>query len=79
MKTGLFFVIAAMIGGCRTGKDIQVKMVNAELVKIDTVRRFSFSEKVLTWQSADNIRYVSFEPMEKSYTVGSKVLVMVER
>jgi len=71
-------IIIAVLG-CRAGKDIQVKFVNAKLIKIDTVQRFTKYEKVLTWQDDDKIRYTSYLSMEKHVAVGMQMLVMRRR
>ena len=80
MKT---IIVVAMINisvlGCRTGKEIQVEFITAKLIKIDTVKRFTEYEKVLTWQDNDNIRYTCYLPMKKHVTVGMEMLVMRRR
>ena len=79
MKTIIIVMIIIAVLGCRTGKDIQVVFVNAKLIKIDTVQRFTTYEKVLTWQDDDNIRYICYLPMKKNVSVGMQMLVMRRR
>ena len=79
MKTILVAMIIIALIGCSAGKDIQVEFVTAKLIKIDTVQRFTEYEKVLTWQSDDNIRYTSRLPMKKQVFVGMQFLVMRRR
>ena len=79
MKTSIVAMIIIAVLGCRTGKDIQVEFVNAKLIKIDTVQRFTTYEKVLTWQDDDNIRYICYLPMKKNVSVGMQMLVMRRR
>ncbi len=80
MKTMVVLIAAAMFYcGCATEKEVQVEMVNAELVAIDTVQRYDSYEQVLTWKCSDNIRYVSFEPMSKYFKVGTILPVMLKR
>lgn len=70
---------AAIVFGCATEKEVQVALVNAELVNIDTIQRYNSYEQVLTWKCPDNVRYVSFEPISKYYKVGTVLPVMIKR
>lgn len=79
MKIIIVIILIIAVLGCRTGRDIQVEFVVAKLIKIDTVRRFTEYEKVLTWQDTDNIRYTCYLPMKKNVTVGMEMLVMRRR
>lgn len=72
-------VVAIALFSCAPQNDIQVEFVNAELVKIDTVQRFSGREKMLTWRTPNNIQYISYASMEDVYMVGIRVPVMVKR
>ena len=79
MKTTIVAMIIIAVLGCSPGKDIQVEFVNAKLIKIDTVQRFTTYEKVLTWQDTDNIRYISYLPMKRHVAVGMEMIVMRRR
>ena len=71
MKT---FLAAAVliIAGCTTTKEINVELVSAQLIRIDTVFRESNNPKqVLTWRDKDNIQYISFTTMDRTYPVGT--------
>ena len=73
-------VVAAALLGCSSGKELQVEMVSAQLVKIDTVyRQSSFQQQLLTWRDQDKIEYVSFVPMTQSYNVGTIITVLRQR
>jgi hypothetical protein len=77
MKTILVVAMSLMaIFGCRVEKDIQVEMVRAELIKIDTVFRSPKTLQLLTWKDRDDVRYISYESLERSFIVGTSMLVM---
>jgi hypothetical protein len=75
---GAIALVIALIG-CRTQKEIQVEMVQAELVKIDTIVRQFHEQKLFTWRDKDNILYVSFMPMNYNYPIGSSMVVFRAR
>jgi len=80
MKT--FFVSAALVAlcSCVARKEVQVQMVNAPLVKVDTVYRFNTDpQKQLTWKDENDIEYVTFASLGTSYPIGSKMMVLVRR
>lgn len=79
MKTILGIVGLVLLAGCSTHREIQVEMVTAELVKIDTVYRQPNEQKLLTWRDKDNIEYVSFIPMNQNFILGSTMTVLRTR
>jgi hypothetical protein len=79
MKTILAIAAVILMYGCYSFKESQVQMVNAELVKIDTIYRYEKHQQVLTWKTDRNIEYVSYAAMGPVFTVGSRVTVFVTR
>ncbi len=81
MKTFLvaMVVVAAIAVGCSSVKPLQMEIVRAELIKIDTVFRQQNEKKLLTWRDQDNIEYVTFMPMNQSFPLGVSMLVMRSR
>jgi uncharacterized protein YxeA len=83
MKTTLMaiaFAGAVAAIGCTSTKDIQVEMVNAELVKIDTVYRQSSQEQQqLTWRDRNNVEYTSYVSMTQRYPIGMTMVVLRQR
>jgi len=81
MKTTLllFAVIAAV--GCTNLKQVQqVDMVQAKVIRIDTVFRYPEHVKQLTWKDADDIQYISFVSIyNELYGIGSSMYVMRRR
>ena len=79
MKTIVVAMGIVAVTGCSSTKQIQVELVNAELIKIDTVFRQPKDLKQLTWRDQDHIQYVSFASMNEAYTLGTRLLVMRAR
>lgn len=79
MKTILAAVSFIAIIGCSTQKEIQVEMVQAELIKIDTVFRQPKEQKLLTWRGQDNVEYISFVSMNQTYSLGTSMMVLRTR
>jgi hypothetical protein len=79
MKTILMALLVAGITGCFTSKEIEVEMVQAELIRIDTVARHPDHQKMLTWRDQDDIDYISYAAMFESFSVGQRMLVMRRR
>lgn len=81
-------IVAALVGvctlcGCYSRREIQVEMVSAELIKIDTIYRFAGDaespKQQLTWRDDQNTEYVSFVPMKTSYLLGTRMAVLRSR
>jgi hypothetical protein len=79
MKTILAYLGVIALIGCGSQKEIQVEMIAAKLVKIDTIYRQPHEQKLLTWRDKDNVEYVSFMPMNYSYPLGSSMIVLRTR
>lgn len=84
MKTSLLMlIIAAALTGCYSRRQIQVEMVSAQLVRIDTIYRYNGEdEKVkqqLTWRDTENIEYVSYVPLQTIYQLGTRMAVLRTR
>ena len=54
MKTIIAIAAIVLFCGCYSYKEMQVQMMNAELIRIDTVYRYERAEQVLTWKGTDN-------------------------
>jgi len=80
MKTIVSIAAITMLCSCAASyKEVQVEVVNAELVRIDTISRYNKTEKVLTWKSSDNVRFVSYADIGSNYIVGSRMMVLMRR
>ena len=82
MKTLIIPLLAATaLAGCFSNREIQVEMVNARLVRIDTIHRYSESEwkKQLTWRDNQNMEYISYAPLQAMYSVGTTMAVLRSR
>lgn len=80
MKTFLISAALVALYSCAARKEVQVQMVNARLVKIDTVFRFDKNpQKQLTWRDDFDIDYVTYASLATSYSVGTKMMVLIRR
>ena len=80
MKTILLVAIVIALFSCSAPKELQAEMVNAQLVKIDTVFRYADTPKqLLTWRDDNRIDYVTYVPLNNYFTVGSRMVVLVKR
>ncbi|HEV7783420.1 MAG TPA: hypothetical protein VGO58_19230 [Chitinophagaceae bacterium] len=79
MKTILIALFITGITGCYTSKEIEVEMVQAELIRIDTISRHPDNQKMLTWRDQDQIDYVSYAAMHENYSLGLRMMVMRRR
>lgn len=74
------FVIAAAIAftSCASTREgIQADLVSAELIRIDTIERYvNRYQQLLTWRTNDQIEYVSYVPMGRKYTIGTRMAVL---
>ena len=81
MKTSLFFIalVAAFLTGCYSTKQVQVEMVNATLVRIDTINRETqYQKQLYTWKDQSNIEYTSFVSMSNRYALGTIMTVLLK-
>ena len=79
MKTCALAVVAFTMSSCYVHRDIQADILGAELVRIDTVYRYTGNEQMLVWKCSNDVHYVSYEPLSRSYQVGSRIVVLVRR
>ena len=81
MKTVLIPIALVAAVGCANLRQVQqVDMVEARVVKIDTVYRYPQQMKQLTWRDSDDIQYVSFVSIyNQVYSIGSSMFVMRKR
>jgi len=82
MKTMLAGCALAVVFlcGCYSQKELQVEMIRAELIRIDTVHRAtSIEQQQLTWRDEWNMEYVSFVPMQEKYLVGTRMTMLRNR
>jgi hypothetical protein len=82
MKAMIVLLLAMIaLASCYSPREIQVDIVSAQLVRIDTVFRYmnDRSQQVLTWRDNENIEYISYVPLQASYTVGTRMAVLRKR
>ena len=81
MKTILAVAMVLLIlTGCYSTREVQVEMVNATLIKIDTINRETkYQKQLLIWRDQKNIEYTSFESMSKNYVLGTTITVLAKR
>jgi hypothetical protein len=82
MKTILVFLALVSAGGCHIERELQAEMVQTQLIRIDTVNRYSSAQvqkQQLTWRDSDNMEYVIFVPMNQNYIVGTKMIMLKTR
>lgn len=73
-------IIAAVLFACTGQKEVQMSLTDVELVKIDTIQRYSESgQKLLTWRDENHVDYITFVPLETYYPLGVRMKVMVKR
>ena len=80
MKTILISAVLVAVCSCVAHREVQVQMVNARLVKVDTVYRFNTDpQKQLTWKDENEVEYITFASLGNSYPLGTKMMVLVKR
>lgn len=80
MKLLLFVIVSTWLFSCVAEKEIQVEAVIVELVKVDTIQRhMNIPEQMLTWKTADEMRFVSYASLNSHYLIGSKMQVMMRK
>lgn len=81
MKTILFAIATLLVvAGCASTKEINVEMISAELVRVDTVYQGSSHEKQqLTWRAKDDLEYVTLVSMSSRYPVGTIMTLLRQR
>lgn len=79
MKSLSCIVAVAFFCSCNAQRQVQVEMMSAQLVKIDTIYRYPEAKQVLTWRCSTNVEYVSFEPINSFYQIGYRTPILVRR
>jgi len=80
MKTILLVAIVIAVFSCSAPRELQAEMVNAQLVKIDTVFRYADAPKqLLTWRDNNRVNYVTYAPLNNPFLVGERMVVLVKR
>ena len=70
----------ALLCGCYSQKELQVDMIKAELIRIDTVNRQTpLQMQQLTFRDEWNLEYITFVPMEQAYVVGTRMTMLRNR
>ena len=79
MKKLLVIALAAVFTGCfSTRESIQANLVDAELIRVDTVERYvNTYQQLLTWRTSDHMEYASYVPMGRKYIVGTRMAVLI--
>jgi hypothetical protein len=80
MKKLLIIAVSAIaFTSCfSTRESIQAELVDAELIKVDTVERYlNTYQQVLTWKTSDHFEYMSYAPMGRKYLVGTRMSVLI--
>jgi hypothetical protein len=69
-----------MCYACFPSRDLQAEMVFATLVKVEEVNRYpNLKQKVLTWQTAKSVSFVTFESSSVNLPIGTKTRVLVQK
>lgn len=79
MKTILAVATITALFSCSSPRELQAEMVSAELVKIDTAFRYSDPQQMLTWRDANQVDYITYAPMNNTFLLGSKMIVLVKK
>ena len=80
MKPILSLVLAIALCSCFPQRELQADLVDVTLIKVDTTRRFPDDEKkILTWRTDNKLTFVTFEPAEAYYPVGTRMKMMIPR
>jgi hypothetical protein len=75
MRTLLACLAILAIGGCIRKETVQVDLVDAQLVRIDTIERYTddYHRLMLTWKDDKDIEYVSYSRFGKELTIGMRL------
>ena len=81
MKTTLAALALWAIIGCTSYRELQqIDMVQVQVVRIDTIWRYTENIKQLTWKDSRDIQYVSYISLgNESYPIGSSMYMMKKR
>jgi hypothetical protein len=80
MKTIVAGILILSAAGCYSHRELQAEMVRAEIIRIDTVKRYldnvPLQQKLITWRDSDNVEYVTYVPMYTFYAVGNSITML---
>lgn len=79
MKTLVVACAALCFTACVSERSLQVSVVQAELVKVDTLYRNSKYVQLFTWRSPERMQFVSYAGIKEYYPVGAKMAVFMPR
>jgi hypothetical protein len=81
MKTMILLLAIIALAGCYSRKEIQVEMVSAQLIRIDTIYRYAGvqTKQQLTWRDPQNLEFISYAPLETNFIVGTRMAMLRER
>lgn len=79
MKTVFVASAALLFTACVSERSLQVSVVQAELVKVDTLFRNSEYVQLLTWRSPERMKFVSYAGIKEYYPVGARMAVFMPR
>ena len=83
MKTILViatFLATVVVSNCSGPRELQAEMVSAELIRIDTAFRYASNpQQMLTWTDDNHVQNITFAPLNNSFLLGSKMIVLVKR
>jgi hypothetical protein len=80
MKTILVIAAIVALYSCTARRELQADIVNAELIKIDTVYRYASNpQRQLTWRDDYDIEYVTYAALSTTYALGTRMMVLVKR
>lgn len=80
MKLVLVIALVIALGSCTVPRELEAEIVSAELIRIDTVYRFDDRPKqALIWRDTNKIDYITYASLQDSYSLGSKMMVLVKR
>ncbi|MGE5518339.1 MAG: hypothetical protein ACM3VS_00335 [Candidatus Dadabacteria bacterium] len=80
MKPILLAICFAFLFGCGTERVVQATLMDATIVKVETITRYpNANEKMLTWETPNHVTYITFEPINSSLSLGDSRKVLVQR
>jgi hypothetical protein len=80
MKAVWVVAAALSLQACvSSSRSVQVAVVDAELVRIDTLFRYKSPVKLLTWRSSDQVEYFSYAQLNEPFNVGARMPVLMRR
>ncbi len=79
----MFIVCLATLVGlssCFAERNLQGQIIDAELIRIDTIYRYPDNQQKLTWKCPyNNVEYVTYTNLKLQYNLGSKMPIIVSR